>query len=212
MFREIQHQRFRRLSWALSLITVACACTLGFDDDGGEEASEETDTSGADATSGSMTDTGDDTGTDGPGTDTSTDEGGNPSCGPATATVTKVLDGDTIEISGGERVRYILVDTPEFGNVNDCFAEEARDFNNMMVNGQTIELTYDQECRDQYDRLLAFVSVNGQDVNRLLVSEGYACVLHFPPNGDSQVVEYYSLLNEAFMEGKGMWGACDEPC
>ena len=109
-------------------------------------------------------------------------------------------------------MRYILVDTPELGDVPECFAEDARDFNNSLVYGKTISLIYDDECRDQYDRLLAFVSVEGQQVNRTLVAEGYACVLHFPPNGDDHVVECYALLNEAFMANKGMWAACESPC
>ena len=57
-----------------------------------------------------------------------------------------MLDGDTIESSGGERVRYILVDTPELGDVSDCYAEEARDFNNALVYGKTISLTYGRDA------------------------------------------------------------------
>ena len=200
-------------------LLLGSACALGFDEDGDQGAAEDQ-TSGDDggtSTTGESSDSttsgsDDETGDNDAGDTTSSGEGGNLDCGPATATVTKVLDGDTIEIDGGTRVRYILVDTPEFGTVNDCYAEEAKDFNNTLVYGKTINLTYDQECRDQYDRLLAFVSVSGQNVNRLLVSEGYACVLHFSPNGDAQVVEYYTLLNEAFMQNKGMWAVCEEPC
>lgn len=175
----------------------------GGESDVGESVSPET----GEMTSGATEDGG-----DGDGDADAGGDGDVSDCGPTTATVVDVIDGDTIEISGGERVRYLLVDTPELGPDAECFGQQAQNFNNMMVYGKTITLTYDAVCRDQYDRLLAYVTVDGADLNRLLVSEGYACVLHFPPNGDDQVVDYYALLNEAFMQNKGMWAVCDNPC
>lgn len=141
------------------------------------------------------------------------DSGGDGDCGPTTAIVERIIDGDTIEIDAGERIRYLLVDTPELTS-NDCWAEEARVFNRDLVTGKEITLEYDTECRDAFGRLLAYVTVNEGDreVNPLLVERGYACVLHIPPNGGDRVAEFNSLQNAAEIENRGMWGNCANPC
>jgi micrococcal nuclease len=61
-----------------------------------------------------------------------------------------------------------------------------------------------------YDRLLAYVTVGGQDVNRHLVDRGLACVLHIPPNGEARVDEFLDAEQTARDGGVGMWGACPE--
>ena len=78
---------------------------------------------------------------------------------------------------------------------------------------KTIELRYDQQCTDCYDRLLAFVEVDGENLNRTMIAEGYACVLHISPNGDDVVSDYNAVENSARAVSAGLWGACDEnPC
>ncbi|HET6582656.1 MAG TPA: thermonuclease family protein [Nannocystaceae bacterium] len=132
-------------------------------------------------------------------------------CGPREAVVAEVIDGDTIELDSGERVRYLLVDTPESTNgKNDCYGHEASDFNRDLVLGRTIALEYDEVCTDAYDRLLAYVELDGRDINALLVERGYACVLQIPPNGADRVDEFESLELAAQTGLVGMWGACEE--
>jgi micrococcal nuclease len=132
-------------------------------------------------------------------------------CGPTSATVARVIDGDTVELSGGERVRYLLIDTPEItGGKDECFGAEASQFNAQLVDGKTVSLAYDVQCEDRYGRLLAYVSVGDREVNRLLVERGYACVLHIPPNGEDRRVEFLDLQALAKALGRGMWGACPE--
>jgi micrococcal nuclease len=132
-------------------------------------------------------------------------------CGPTEATVAEVIDGDTVELDSGERVRYLLVDTPEItGGKNDCFGAEARDFNRELVQGKRITLAYDVECQDRYGRLLAYVEIEGRDVNRLLVDRGFACVLHIPPNGEARADEFFAAVQAAEAGLVGLWGACDE--
>jgi micrococcal nuclease len=147
-------------------------------------------------------------------TDAALDGGeGASECGPSTATVTRVIDGDTIELSSGERVRYLMIDTPESTTETECFGPEAKLLNEMLVDGKQITLRYDQECTDDFDRLLAYVEVSGQEINRVMVERGYACVLHIPPNGDDVTAEYDALEFEARMLDKGLWAACDPtPC
>lgn len=134
-------------------------------------------------------------------------------CGPTTATVARVIDGDTIELDSGERVRYLMIDAPESTTETECFGPEAKLLNEMLVADKQITLRYDQACTDDYDRLLAYVEVSGQEVNKLMLERGYACVLHIPPNGDDVVAEYDALEYEAQMLDKGLWATCDpSPC
>jgi micrococcal nuclease len=139
--------------------------------------------------------------------------GGTPRCGPATGVVASVTDGDTIELQSGEKIRYLMVDTPETSGEVECYGVEARDFNRSLVHGQTVELRYDVDCTDRFDRLLAYVTVDGREVNRLLVERGFGCVLHIPPNGDDVVDDYQSLETTARDAKRGLWGACSvTPC
>ncbi|HUH05127.1 MAG TPA: thermonuclease family protein [Kofleriaceae bacterium] len=131
-------------------------------------------------------------------------------CGPSSAVVTRVIDGDTIEIESGERVRYLNIDTPEITNgKNDCYGAEARQFNEDLVLGKPVTLRYDTECTDRFDRLLAYVRVQDREVNSLLVERGYACVLIIPPNGADRADEFTFLESQARAAERGMWGACE---
>lgn len=134
--------------------------------------------------------------------------GGSP-CGPSEAKVTRVLDGDTVELENGDKIRYLLVDTPEVSGGGDCYGSNAAQFNSDLVLGKTIQISYDVECTDKFGRTLAYVSVNGQDVNSLLIQRGYGCVLHIPPDGDSRVDELKALQLDAKNARRGLWGACD---
>ena len=149
--------------------------------------------------------------------DDASDASDDPStCGPTQAEVTRVIDGDTIEVEAdGEtfRIRYLMIDTPESTVEQECWGEEAKAANVSFVDGKTVDLRYDVECEDKYDRLLAYVEVGGQDINRVMVERGYACVLHIPPNGDDVTDEYEQLEAAARDAGTGLWGACEpRPC
>ena len=133
------------------------------------------------------------------------------SCGPSTAVVKRVIDGDTVELEDGSRVRYLMIDTPESTNgKDDCFGTEATDLNRMLVEGKEVTLHYDVECTDIYDRLLAYIEVNGREINSLMVERGAACVLHIPPNGEDRVDEFEALEAEAREALVGLWGACED--
>ncbi|XXF78706.1 thermonuclease family protein [Myxococcaceae bacterium GXIMD 01537] len=136
------------------------------------------------------------------------------SCGPESAVVTEVVDGDTVVLESGTRVRYLLVDAPETtGGKRDCYGPEARDFNRALVEGRRVSLSYAEGCTDRYGRLLAYVSVNDRDVNALLVERGLACVLYVPPAGSARRAKFEALGAEAKHARRGLWGACaTAPC
>ncbi len=131
------------------------------------------------------------------------------SCGPASAVVADVVDGDTVVLEGGVRVRYLLVDTPETtGGKADCFGAEAWELNRSLVAGRRVSLSYGEACTDRFGRLLAYVAVEGREVNALLVERGHACVLHVPPAGGARRGEFEALEAEARRARRGLWGAC----
>ena len=140
--------------------------------------------------------------------------GGGERCGPREAEVARIVDGDTIELVGGERVRYLMIDAPETtSGPGECYGANAVTLNTELVLGKTVELAYDVECQDRFGRTLAYVTVNGREVNALMVERGYACVLHVPPNGDDRLAEFQTLEDAARAAGRGLWGACDPiPC
>jgi micrococcal nuclease len=132
-------------------------------------------------------------------------------CGPSSAVVARVIDGDTVELDDGTRVRYLMIDTPEVGSgKHDCYGAEARDFNTDLVAGQTLSLSYDVECEDAYGRLLAYAELGGREVNALMVERGFACVLQIPPNGEDRADELEALESAARLGMVGLWGACAE--
>jgi micrococcal nuclease len=140
-------------------------------------------------------------------------DGGAGRCGPATGRAADVIDGDTIQLESGERIRYLMVDTPEDTSEVECFGPEATRFNADLVTGADLDLTYDQECTDDYDRVLAYVAVGGREVNSLLVQRGFGCALYIPPNGADRRDEFERLEAEARADRRGLWAACPEtPC
>lgn len=119
--------------------------------------------------------------------------------------VTKVIDGDTIEIDGGQKVRYIGIDTPELKGT-ECFAKEARDKNKELVEGKRVRLEKDVSETDRYGRLLRFVyTENGEFVNNKLILEGYATAATFPPDVAKQEI-FKTSQQEASSQSRGLWG------
>lgn len=135
-------------------------------------------------------------------------------CGPSEGVVARVIDGDTVELETGVKIRYLLMNAPETTNGhNDCYGSNASTFNSDLVLGKSVELAYDVECQDRFGRTLAYVTVGGQEVNTLMVERGFACVLHIPPDGDDRFDEFKGLEDAAKAANRGLWGQCDPiPC
>lgn len=133
--------------------------------------------------------------------------------GSARAYVTRVVDGDTIEVELDgkvEDVRYIGVDTPETvkpGAPVDCFGPQASAFNHRLVEGRRVKLVFDVQRRDVYGRLLAYVYLGKRFVSAELVRRGLARTLTIPP--DDRFAGYLKRLEiAASRAGRGLWGAC----
>ena len=140
---------------------------------------------------------------------------GSPTSSPIVSTVTlrdqtlviRVIDGDTIEIEGGERVRYIGMDTPEDTSVSECFGEQATRRNRELVEGRLVELERDISETDRFSRLLRYVWVDGEMINEVLVAEGFALAATFPPDVKYER-SFLFAQTQARSEGLGLWSAC----
>lgn len=127
--------------------------------------------------------------------------------------VTRVVDGDTVEVElegETEDVRYIGVDTPETVKPEEpveCFGPQASAFNHRLVEGKRVRLVFGVERRDQYGRLLAYVYRGDSFVNAILLRRGFARTLTIPPN-DRYAERFKRLEIAASRAGRGLWGAC----
>ena len=116
--------------------------------------------------------------------------------------VTRVIDGDTIDVlidGKNVRIRYLQMNTPE--RDQPCFSEST-DRNAELVAGKTVRLVPDTELVGPYDRLLRYVYVGEVSVSRVLVEEGYAEVVLYPPN-DAHYEEFVALEQAAAQAGLG---------
>jgi micrococcal nuclease len=124
--------------------------------------------------------------------------------------VIRVIDGDTIELADGRKLRYIGIDAPETNDPRksiQCFGREAYEKNRQLVENQYIRLEKDISEVDKYGRLLRFVYIDNIFINDYLVREGFAYASTYPPD-----VKYQNILIEAQREAqefkRGLWNAC----
>ena len=139
------------------------------------------------------------------------------------AEVTRVVDGDTIEVRITERsdgpgaglaeigeiysVRLIGIDTPESvkpGSPIECFGKEASSATSALLDGQTVTLVKDVEETDSYERLLRYVYLGEEMANARLVVNGYASAYTYPPNIRHSEL-FFELQREARENDRGMW-------
>lgn len=127
------------------------------------------------------------------------------------AVVAEVIDGDTVALADGRRLRYIGIDTPETrapGEPVACFGPEASARNEELVLGETVLLEADVNNTDRFDRLLRYVYLeDGRMVNEVLVAEGYARSKAYEPDTHHQ-----ALLDAAEEQARaanlGLWAIC----
>ena len=115
--------------------------------------------------------------------------------------VSRVIDGDTIELKNGITVRYIGIDTPE---IDEAFGAEATAANRTLVEGKLIRLEYDTNKQEKYGRALAYAYVGDTFVNCELLRLGYAEI-----NTYKQSLKYLDSLIECQWEAlsnkRGLW-------
>ena len=121
--------------------------------------------------------------------------------------VKRVIDGDTIQLSNGERVRLIGVDTPETKHPKkpvEYFGKKASAFTKRMVEGKVVTLKYDWQSKDKYGRTLAYVYLkDGTLLNAEIIKQGYGhAYTRFPFKYLEQFKQYEK---EARENKRGLW-------
>jgi micrococcal nuclease len=135
--------------------------------------------------------------------------------------VKRVVDGDTLALSNGEKVRLIGVDTPEYHHSDklrkdasrsredaktiQAMGKEAYEFTKGLASGRMVRLEFDVEKRDKYGRLLAYVYLDdGTFLNARILESGYGRVMTIPPN--VKYADYFlKLQRQARDANKGLW-------
>lgn len=117
--------------------------------------------------------------------------------------VTRIIDGDTFETETGEKVRLIGINAPE---ISDIFGEEAKEHLSQLIEGQTVDLISDHTSndRDRYKRLLRYVTLNGVDINKRMLLDGYAFA--YLKYRFEKEAEYRDAQLTASKNNYGIWG------
>ncbi|KKQ64651.1 MAG: Nuclease-like protein [Candidatus Daviesbacteria bacterium GW2011_GWA2_38_24] len=132
--------------------------------------------------------------------------------------VVRAIDGDTVEIEGNIKVRYIGINTPELHDPRrpvQCYGQISADENKKLVEGKEVYIQKDVSEVDKYKRLLRYVWVgdpstgSGQVifVNDYLVRQGFAQVSTFPPDV-KYVSQFLEAQKEAMENKRGLWKDC----
>lgn len=136
--------------------------------------------------------------------------------------IKRVIDGDTLQLETGERVRLIGIDTPEMHESDKLHRDSQRtkqdvstiqglgrrayEFTRKLAEGRRVSLEFDVEKYDKYGRLLAYVylKTDGTFVNAEIIKQGYASIMTIPPN-----VKYADLFLKLYQEARkykrGLW-------
>ena len=136
----------------------------------------------------------------------------------STALCVRAIDGDTIELEDGTRVRLMGVDTPESVDPRkpvEHFGKEAAAYTASLVVGRRVTLVYDQnnaasQHRDRYGRLLAYVTLpDGSDLSRRIIAGGYGHA--YPQYPCERIDDYLAQERLARTLRLGLWGSSTAP-
>jgi micrococcal nuclease len=139
--------------------------------------------------------------------------GGGRTADAAAARVERVVDGDTLVLAGGARVRLVQIDTPEVFGTPECFgAQASAATRRLLPRGTAVRLAAEPatDAVDDSGRLLRYVvrEQDGVDVNLRLVELGAAAPYFYRGRRGRYAGELERLAREARRSGRGLWGRC----
>lgn len=127
-----------------------------------------------------------------------------------TGRVGRVVDGDTIRLTDGRRVRLVQIDAPELDGT-ECYADRAtKELRRLVPEGSEIELVADPKLDrvDRFGRLLRYVVADDRVVNVELVERGAAAPWFFHGDRGRYVDRLLDAAQAAQGARRGLWGAC----
>jgi endonuclease YncB( thermonuclease family) len=128
---------------------------------------------------------------------------------PPPARVRRVIDGDTLILTDGSRVRLVQIDAPETDG--ECYAgKSTQTLRQLLPQGTEVRVVRDPRLdnRDRYDRLLRYVFKGDKNVNLVLVQRGAASVWFFDGDRGRYAGKLEQAADTARARGRGAWGAC----
>jgi micrococcal nuclease len=128
----------------------------------------------------------------------------------AASNVSKVVDGDTITMSNGEKVRLIQIDTPELAS-KECYGIQAKsELSKLLSQAGEVSLISDPNLDevDKYGRLLRYVFVENTNLNLKLVEIGAAAPYFYRGKKGIYAAQFLKAAQTAQKRKLGMWGMC----
>jgi micrococcal nuclease len=127
-----------------------------------------------------------------------------------TGTVSWVVDGDTIRLTNGERVRLVQIDAPEL-HLRECYGARARsELEKLLPRGRRVRLELDAKLDqvDEHGRQLAYVFAGGTNANIKQVRRGAARLFFYRGQRGRYADRLRQAAREARKAGRGLWSAC----
>ena len=128
----------------------------------------------------------------------------------AASNVSKVVDGDTITMSNGEKVRLIQIDTPELAS-KECYGSQAKvELTKLLSQASEVSLTSDPNLDevDKYGRLLRYVFIGNTNLNLKLIEIGAAAPYFYRGEKGIYAAQFLKAAQTAQKRKLGMWGMC----
>ena len=128
----------------------------------------------------------------------------------AASNVSKVVDGDTITMSNGEKVRLIQIDTPELAS-KECYGIQAKsELSKLISQAGELSLTSDPNLDDvdKYGRLLRYVFIGNTNLNLKLIEIGAAAPYFYRGEKGIYAAQFLKAAQTAQKRKLGMWGMC----
>tara|TARA_Y100000034_G_C6844755_1_gene382558 strand:+ start:661 stop:1266 length:606 start_codon:yes stop_codon:yes gene_type:complete len=123
-------------------------------------------------------------------------------------TVTKVVDGDTIDLSNGDRIRFSGINTPETG---ECYYQEAKDELTFLTLDKEIFIEKDRSDEGKYGRKLRYIYLDNETlVNSILVEKGFAKVYDKYKDDTKRYSQLKKSEEIAIKNNLGVW-SCKDP-
>ena len=128
----------------------------------------------------------------------------------SSAVIARVIDGDTVALTNGQKVRLVQIDTPELGG-GECYSQAARKaLLRLTPVGSTVLLEADPKLDnvDRYGRLLRYIKRNGVNVNIRLVLDGAAAPYFYRSERGNYAERLVAAVTQAKAAKRGFWRAC----
>ena len=118
-----------------------------------------------------------------------------------------VIDGDTVKVNGTS-IRLLGINTPEKGEI---YYEEAKEFLQDLVLNKTVELEYGKEKYDKYHRILGYLFLNEENINKKIVEKGFAN-FYFPSGKDKYYPEFKKVWERCIDSNKNLCEKSKHKC